>query len=497
MRISRLRCENELYPDYTDAIEIIDNNGISTELLSKIILKHKNNAMFNRALYNRYMTLQSEVPILNRKSRFKVEKGEPINNKLVNDFFGEIIDFGTGYFAGKPIGYTYSRTEESLEDTNGNEKSLKQAAKALSDFVTRNNMADKDMETTRFAAICGYAGRLFYHDKDGAERVMIVPPYETIILSETDISEPKYAVRYYYTDDINGNRIWHAEFYNNTECVYYKGSSVDSLAEIDREPHYFGSCPLQGIPRNLEMMGDAEKVLTLIDAYDRCTSDCSNQIEGEVNSKTVYKNIQTTDEEIQKSNITGAITVTDPTGKGDIYKLNNNVNDGFTEHHLERLKNNIYRFSKTPNLSDETFGTASGESLKFKLTGHETKCGMFQAKMMSAGVYMFKLLAFCFNARKIAFDPLQCVMSFKRNFPIAMLNEAQTAQALISAGVPDEVAYSEALSFVDDIDYLMQLKEREKENIPSLEDNIKEDYEIPEDVQDEPDDVNDKNKGEE
>ncbi len=117
--------------------------------------------------------------------------------------------------------------------------------------------------------------------------------------------------------------------------------------------------------------------------------------------------------------------------------------------------------------------------------------------MMSAGVYMFKLLAFCFNARKIAFDPLQCVMSFKRNFPIAMLNEAQTAQALISAGVPDEVAYSEALSFVDDIDYLMQLKEREKENIPSLEDNIKEDYEIPEDVQDEPDDVNDKNKGEE
>ena len=41
MRISRLRCENELYPDYTDAIEIIDNNGISTELLSKIILKHK------------------------------------------------------------------------------------------------------------------------------------------------------------------------------------------------------------------------------------------------------------------------------------------------------------------------------------------------------------------------------------------------------------------------------------------------------------------------
>lgn len=94
---------------------------------------------------------------------------------------------------------------------------------------------------------------------------------------------------------------------------------------------------------------------------------------------------------------------------------------------------------------------------------------------------MFKLLAFCFNARKIAFDPLQCVMSFTRNFPIAMLIEAQTAQTLISAGVPEEIAYSEALSFVDDIDYLMQLKARDKNDIPSLEDTVKEDFEEPED----------------
>ena len=71
-------------------------------------------------------------------------------------------------------------------------------------------------------------------------------------------------------------------------------------------------------------------------------------------------------------------------------------------------------------------------------------------------------------------------MSFTRNFPIAMLTEAQTVQTLISAGVPEEIAFAEALSFVDDIDYLMQLKEREKTDIPSLEENIKEDFEEPE-----------------
>ncbi len=482
MRTSRLRTEAELYPDYSDAIDIIDEAGINDELLRKIIQRHKPNALYNRSLYKRYEMLQFEVPILNREPRFKAETGNPINNKLANDFFGEIVDFTTGYFAGKPVAYSYANTRESVEDT-GDEEAVRAAGKALSDFITRNNMFDRDMEAARLAAICGYSGRLFYRDPDGFERVMILPAYETIILSKTDITEPCYAVRYFYNQDLNGNIVWRAEFYDSTDIVYYKGDSADSLSEYGREPHFYGSCPLQGIPRNSEMTGDPEKVMTLIDAYDRCTSDCSNQIEGEVNSKTVYKNIKVNDEEIQKSNITGAIKIMDPTGNADVYKLQNNINDSFTEHHLERLKNNIYRFSKTPNLSDETFGTASGESLKFKLTGHETKCGMFQAKLMSAGVYMFKLLAFCFNARKLAFDPLQCVMSFTRNFPVALLTEAQTAQTLISAGVPEEIAFTEALSFVDDIDYLMQLKERERNDIPSLEDMVREDFEEPEEAE--------------
>lgn len=36
-----------------------------------------------------------------------------INNKIANDFFSEIVDFKTGYFAGKAIAYSYSQTDES------------------------------------------------------------------------------------------------------------------------------------------------------------------------------------------------------------------------------------------------------------------------------------------------------------------------------------------------------------------------------------------------
>ena len=77
--------------------------------------------------------------------------------------------------------YTYSDANEADEDTGGTE-SRDIAAKALSDFATRNNMYDIDMETTKFATICGYAGRLLYIDPEGNERVMAVEPYNTIIL---------------------------------------------------------------------------------------------------------------------------------------------------------------------------------------------------------------------------------------------------------------------------------------------------------------------------
>lgn len=314
------------------------------------------------------------------------------------------IDFKVGCFAGKPIAYSYSSTEEAVQET-GSEEAISEASKAITDFVVRNNMPDVAMEITKYAAIAGYAGRLFYIDTEGNERTVTLLPYETIVLSEMEVTEPKYAIRYYKTTDIHDKSVWKAEFYDSRDIYYYEGNLSD-LAFVKREPHLFDYCPLQIIPNNKEMLGDAEKVL----------------------------------------------------------------NDTFTENNLARMEENIYRFSKTPNLSDESFGSASGIALKFKLTGLETKCGMFQAKMQAAGMYMFKVLASSRGKRKITVDPLRCIMDFKRNFPPDILSEAQAAQQLIAAGLPKRVAYTLALSGVDDIDRVMQLIEQETNGIPDLPD---------------------------
>lgn len=458
------RTEFELLPEFTAELADIRKNGISVELLYKIIQKHRPNSLYNKKLYNRYLAIYGGKPIDTREPHFEEEN--PINNKVSNDFFGEIVDFKVGYFAGEPISYSYGGTEEA-EEVTGGENAVEKARKALTDFMVRNNMYSVDIETTKNAAIYGYSGRLFYIDREGNERVMPIHGYETIILTDTDISEPEYAVRYYEVKDIDGKNSWVVEFYDSNTITTYKGE-LKCLTFAEEKAHPFGYCPLQGVANNQECIGDAEKVLSLIDDYDKIVSDNSNEIEAFVHSHIVYENIPIEDEEIKKSQKSGAIKITTiGTKDGKVYYLTKDINDAFTEHHLQRLEDNIYRFSRTPNLADDTFGSASGVSLKFKLHGLETKCSTYEASIVNASRHMWKVLCTVWAIKGIHADPLQFAIEPHRNFPLDRLSEAQTAQALIAAGLPKEWVYAQ-ISGIDDVEYILALIEKEKESAMSL-----------------------------
>ena len=461
------RTAKQLYPNLYAFVTEIEQNGITPELLWKIINKHRPNSIYNEKLYQRYQTMKEAVPIFKRQPRF--EEDNPINNKVNHDFFGEIIDFKTGYFAGAPAAYGYSKTDEA-EDTTGGEEAVKTATKTLTDFTTRNNMHGVDMETTKFAATYGYSGRLFYIDTEGTERVMPVHGYETIILSKTSIAEPKYAIRYFKTYDINDKQEWVVEFYDDTYIHTYKGM-LSQLQFVDMKPHMFDYCPLQGIANNEELMGDAEKVLAEIDDYDKILSDNSNEIEAFAHAYLIFEGLRIDNDTIKEGQKSGSFVFpATGTQQGKAYYLTKNINDTFTEHHLQRLETNIYQGSKTPNLKDAAFGTASGIALKFKILGLETKCGMSEAKKRDADMHMFRLLSSSWRKKRVEFDPLQAVVEYKRNFPVDSMSEAQTAQAQISAGLPKEWVFGQ-MAEIDDVDYIMQLIEAEKEDVTSLYEN--------------------------
>ena len=458
------RNSNEFLPSFDAFVDEIDQNGISEQLLYKIIRRHKANSVYNKGLWNRYRTTGDGVPIFEREPRYNEKK--PINNKINNDFFGEIVDFKVGYFAGVPFAYGYSATEEAEAMTGGKE-AIDRATKAVTDFVTRNNMFGVDMETTKNATIYGYSGRLFYIDTEGEARVMPVHGFETIILSKTGIYEPKYAVRYTEVTDINDAKSWVVEFYDNQNIYTYKGM-LSHLTLESVVPHGFAYCPLQGIPNNAECMGDAEKVLSVIDAYDKAVSDNINEMEAFAHAYLIFEGLRIDDKTINEGQASGAF-VFPPSGtqQGKAYYLTKNINDTFTQNNIGTLEDNIYRFSKTPNMNKDIFSSASGKALKFRLHQLETKCASFDAQTMNAAMHMWRVLSSYWRVKDINVDPLQCTVETKRNFPVDALEEAQTAQAQISAGLPKRFAF-EQMNSVDDVDYVMGLLEEEAESVEEL-----------------------------
>lgn len=452
-------------------LQKIKETGITPELIAKMIEAHKEENAKRYGFYERYKAAIEGVPILQREpTEYEdFETGtikridNKVNNKLNNAFDAEIVDTKVGYMLGHAITYEVD-TGEPIE---GEEKAPVPPLKVeIDQFNLRNNIEDKDSEWGKKAAICGYGARLAYIDKEGAERVANLNPWECIILSNEEITEPEYALRYY---SIGDNKL-RAEFYDDTHYhIYEQNGSGFTL--IEKKIHTFDYCPLWGLPNNEELMADAEKVFALIDAYDRTFSDASNEIEQYRLAYLVMKGMGADEETLNELKRTGILQLFDD--KEDVSYLTKDVNNQMIEDHLNRLEENILRFAKSVNFSDESFGgNVTGVAMKYKLMSLENKCITMERKMTSALRYQFKILCSAWAKKGICAseDYLKVWFGFKRNLPANVLEEAQISASL-NGQVSDETRLS-LFSFVDDVRYeLERMKKEREEKVSSLQDN--------------------------
>ena len=144
--------------------------------------------------------------------------------------------------------------------------------------ILSNLIKDLDSETAKMAAICGLGARLLYIDTDGQERIMNVPPWECIFVYDRSINEPQYALPILGVVDQNGETTERTLLGGTTKPVtFYIQDSEGNYILDDTEPIRPQFSPL--ILSQQRSWG-AEKVLHLIDAYDRALSDQNNEIEG-------------------------------------------------------------------------------------------------------------------------------------------------------------------------------------------------------------------------
>jgi SPP1 family phage portal protein len=430
---------------------------VTSQIIADLIDMHQSDRNRMIHLYRRYKALDDGVPIFSRE----VAEYETINHHLNNDFFGEIVDTKVGYFMGIPITYGISHEADNYEAKD----------ETIQDFIHYNLIEDLDSETAKMAAICGLGSRLLYIDVEGRERAMNVPPWETIFVYDRSIQEAQYALRYYpigvVPPDPGGEpteRI-RVEWYDQTHVTFYiqddQGNYVlDDTEPINPRPHMFDGIPLVAFTNNEEQQGDAEKVLSLIDAYDRALSDQNSEIEAYRAAYMLFYGFEVDEETLSEIKRTGAFGIPTVQDGSKVEFLTKDLNDQYTEKHLDRLEQNILRFGKSVNFGDEHFaGNISGVAMKFKMFALESKCMIAERKFTAALQKQFDLLTSVWAKKGLAFDQRDITYQFKRNFPLNMLDEAQTNATL--KGLVSEKTRLSLLSFVEDPEEELQAMEQE------------------------------------
>lgn len=437
----------------TDLIKQIKQDGIQPKHIESLIEMHKDDRERMYGLYERYKAKHEAVPVFSHDPVRQYEDFETggnvkridqfVNNKLNNAFDVEIVDTRTGYMHGVPIVYR----DEDDEET-----------KLIKQFNLLNNIPDKDSELGKMAAICGYAARIIYIDKEGNERVKNLKPYNVVFLGE-DISEPEYSMHYYpVEDEATGKVTWYADFYDDTHYHTYQGD-YNAMRWVSSEQHLSDYDPLFGIPNNEELIGDAERVIALIDGYDRALSDASSEISQTRLAYLVLKGLGMDEEEIQQVQKSGAFELYDD--KQDVKYLTKDVNDTMIENHLDRLEKNIMRFAKTVNFnSDEFNGNVPVIGMHLKLMALENKCITFERKMTAALRYQFKVLYSIWKRKNKRtgsdLDYLNVSYLWTRNIPVNKLEEAQVLTTL-NGQVSDRTRYALSTLVEDPEDEIAQL----------------------------------------
>lgn len=439
-------------------LELLAKNGLSSDEIKFLIDEHESKVASDLKLkHARYMAGADGTPIFKRVLDQNENAGK-INNKLNNDFVGEIIDTKVGYFIGIPISYVNGDGETPDEIVN---------------FNALNDVEDADAETVKKFSICGYSTRLLYLDTEGQERLRRIEPWEVILFYDESMTHPHYAIRYYTTVANDGKEITNVQLYTHTNVIFYDNSK-GQFVEKDRKDHKFGGCPLFGIPNNDELMGDFDKVINLIDAFDRALSDQNSEIE-QLRLAYMYGkglNIGTTvEEEIQFMNALKKTGFIEMDGDAEMGFVTKNLNSDFVERHLDRIEKRIQQGAKNVNFADEEFGgNLSGQALKYKLFNLETKCRFSELKFKKALRYQYQLLANSWRARNkpVNFDPNMLEFKFSRNVFIDYKNEAEILNLLIGK-LSDETVFS-LMSFIKNAsDEVWKKKEEDEEKMANLE----------------------------
>lgn len=376
------------------------------------------------------------------------------DNRLVNAFPKYITDMHVGYFVGQPILYSANDLKSEEDDA---------LLEKLMEIYKYNDEQEENLELAKMCSIMGKAYELMWVDDDANVRFNYIDPTEMFVIYDMSIEKKiLYAVRFYEYEDA-GIKTRYVEVYDKKTVRYYEG--VGGLKLAKETPHYYGDVPVILYENNKEQQGDFEPAMTLIDSYDLSASNTLNDMEQFTDAYLVLVNmLGTDDEDVKKLRDDRVLLIDD---NGDAKWLIKDVNDAWVENYKNRTQRDIHKFSYTPDMTDENFGSnLSGVSLSYKLLAMEQLRSNKERKFKKGLQRRIELIC---NFLKITNKELTYTgidMQFNNTLPTNVLEMAQIVSTLLP--VLSKETLIEQLPFVENAKEEMEKKE--------AEDDYSEDY---------------------
>lgn len=398
-------------------------------------------------LHNYYIGNQG---ILNRELSSEAAK----NNKLVNNFASYIADISSNYLLGNPVDYL---APDGVD------------IDAILDRYAEQSMSDTDAGIALDAAIYGVAYDLTFTDEESEPNTVQIDPRNTLMVYDDSVQHRElFAINCAQVKDKDGKKI-------NKVTVYTKEKSIEMTLDADgaqmgkptEKPHFFGAVPVVEYANNKSYMGSFEPVLSLIDAYNTIQSDRVNEREELADAILVLKNF--TLDETRTANLRDMRLLTSVPADGDAYYLTKSQSESDADILKKSIADDIHKFSKTPNLSDENFvGNSSGVALNYKLLAFEEEAKTHE-RYIEKGLK--KRMTLYFNLAnnlkqgaggKTAKEIARVDVAFNRNLP---KNDYETSQMITNLqGIVKDEYLVKQLSFVDSAD--KALVEEEPDEYP-------------------------------
>lgn len=362
------------------------------------------------------------------------------DNRLAHGYVSYICNAFTGYMFGQPVTYAplTAPKEEEIE-----------ASEALFDAITEGyRYNDEEAENATLGldcAICGEAVEILYVDADAVPRFARVDPVGCIAVRDGTLENALTALIRYYDryNVVTKQTLRTVEVYEKDAITVYRsvGGELNVFGAPEQRENLFGDVPAVVYRNNLFGRGDAEKVLSLIDAYDRMQSDGVNDQQYFSDAYLALHGVGDIDVDGAKEMRRNRMLLL-PEGSTAQW-LVKQQSDATPQNIKDRLNNDIHRFSACPDMTDEKFaGNASGVALKYKLLQFENVAGIKEREFKRGLQRRLELLCNLWAVKGMpAFDWRSVKIEFHRALPENLLELSQVVGNL-SDVVSDETKRS-------------------------------------------------------